>query len=90
MAKSSLTMAGLGSMVLGVVLIIVLYGIVPMIGSEIDSAVTLGTESEWNVSVNSDIPTGPDFWETVSGFVTLSALMLFVGGFIGVLKGIRG
>lgn len=88
--KSGMTMAGLGAMVLGVVLIIVLYGIVPMIGYQIDSAVTLGAASQWNSSVNSDIPTGPAFWTTVSGFVTLSALMLFVGGFIGVLKGIRG
>ena len=194
MANIKLTMTGLGSMVLGVVLIIVLYGIVPVIGEEIDNAVTLdddtsasvvvtagrsnatetfnlstevytitdtvggafnvgnsstdagtsanltaeinansslftavngtgtvtvttilkGTEqnaltcstnvtdascaatftgatdgTEWNPDVNSDIPTGPDFWATLSGFITLSALMLFVGGFIGVLKGIR-
>ena len=91
MAKSSLTMAGLGSMVLGVVLIIVLYGIVPMIGEEIDNAVDIPENDSWgsNSSV-ATIPTGPDFWTTVSGFVTLSALMLFVGGFIGVLKGIRG
>ena len=88
--SNGMTMAGLGSMVLGVVLIIVLYGIVPMIGYEVDSAITLGATSDWNSSHNADIPTGPEFWETVSGFVTLSALMLFVGGFIGVLKGIKG
>jgi len=89
-ASKAMTMAGLGSMVLGVVLIIVLYGIVPMIGYQIDTAVDLGADSDWNHSHNADIPTGPDFWTTISGFVTLSALMLFVGGFIGTLKGIRG
>jgi hypothetical protein len=193
-------MAGLGAMVLGVVLIIVLYGIVPMIGYQIDTAVTipndpaatgtitfgtgpgvadefvnvsaetytlvaaysapfdvvvgdgaaatlsaaltaeintnstlvsavdgtgsvvitslvLGTAgnaygsttnvtdasfgaatltggaasgSNWNSDKNTDLPTGPDFWITLSGFITLSALMLFVGGFIGVLKGLKG
>jgi hypothetical protein len=87
---SKMTMAGLGSMVLGVVLIIVLYGIIPMIGYQIDTAVTLGAASEWNHSVNADIPTGPSFWTTISGFVTLAALMLFVGGFIGTLRGLKG
>jgi hypothetical protein len=46
--------------------------------------------SDWDSSTNTDLPTGAGFWVTISGFVTLSALMLFVGGFIGVLKGIRG
>jgi len=90
-ASKAMTMAGLGSMVLGVVLIIVLYGIVPMIGYQIDTAVSIPANDSWgsNSSV-ATIPTGSDFWETISGFVTLSALMLFVGGFLGTLKGIRG
>jgi len=92
MADKGMTMAGLGAMVLGVVLIIVLYAIIPMIGYQIDSATTLGATSVWNSSADegADIPKASTFWATISGFVTLSALMLFVGGFIGVLKGIRG
>ena len=89
MADKNMTMSGLGAMVLGVVLIIVLYGIVPMIGSQIDSAVTIGATSQWNSTTNTDIPTGHAFWTTISGFITLSALMIFVGGFIRTLKGIR-
>jgi len=92
LAKSSgLTMAGLGAMVLGVVLIIVLYAIIPMIGESIDNAVDIptGETDGWGAN-NTDLPTGAGFWTTISGFVTLSALMLFVGGFIGVLKGLRG
>jgi len=92
MADKGMTMAGLGAMVLGVVLIIVLYAIIPMIGYQIDNATTLGANSTWNASTpeGAGIPQGSTFWATISGFVTLSALMLFVGGFIGVLKGIRG
>ena len=90
MANKQLTMAGLGAMVLGVVVIIVLYGIIPVIGSEVDGATTIDAASQWNSTTNTDIPTGPDFWTSISGFVTLSAMMLFVGGFLGVLKGIRG
>ena len=199
-ASKAMTMAGLGSMVLGVVLLIVLYGIVPMIGYQIDTAVivpndpaatgiitfgtgpgiagesinvstetytltatsggafnvgngsgtaaqisanitaeinanstlvsavdgtgtvtvtssVLGTAgnayttttnvtdasfgaatltggsasgSNWNSDKNTDLPTGHAFWITLSGFITLTALMLFIGGFVGVLKGIKG
>jgi len=197
---SKMTMAGLGAMVLGTVLIIVLYGIIPMIGYQIDTAVIIPTDtqstgtltftgasavnntvnistetyqftygtagqlkvdvgsdagnasystsqlvdeitanstlvtavdnsdnsttvtsvitgtagnaygttenvtnaawgsatltggvdgSEWDEDTNTDLPTGHELWITLSGFVTLAALMLFVGGLIGVLKGIR-
>lgn len=197
---SKMTMAGLGAMVLGTVLIIVLYGIIPMIGYQIDTAVDIPTDtqatgtltftsqtakgntvnistetytytngtggafnvdvgsdtgnasysnsqlvdeitanstlvtavdnsdnsttvtavttgtagnaygttenasyaswgsttltggvdgSDWDADTNTDLPTGHDFWTTLAGFVTLSALMLFVGGFIGVLKGLK-
>ena len=89
MADKGMTMAGLGAMVLGVVLIIVLYGIIPMIGESIDNAVDIPADDTWGAN-NTDLPTGAGFWTIISGFVTLSALMLFVGGFIGVLKGLRG
>lgn len=85
----NMTMAGLGAMVLGVVMIIVLYGIIPVIGYQIDESVTISATSQWNSTTNTDIPTGHSLWTTISGFVTLSALILFVGGFIGVLRGIR-
>lgn len=87
---ATMTMAGLGAMVLGVVLIIVLYAIVPVIGYQVEDSVTIDAASQWNSTTNTDIPTGHSFWTTISGFVTLSALIMFVGGFIGVLKGIRG
>lgn len=93
MGNSTLTMAGLGSMLLGVVLIIVLYTIIPVVGDTINGSNPTGGDwdaSNWNVSNNADLPMGYDFWTTISGFVTLTALMLFVGGFIGVLKGLKG
>ena len=91
MAKSTtLTMAGLGAMAIGAILLIVIFAIIPLIGEEVDGAVTLGPASEWNHSVNADIPTAVDFWESVSPFITLAAIMLFIGGFISTLKGLRG
>jgi len=200
MTNKAMTMAGLGSMVLGTVLIIVLYGIIPMIGYQIDTAVDIPTDtqatgtltfssqtarnntvnistetyqftngtggafkvdvgsdtgnasysnsqlvaeitanstlvsavdnsdnsttvtsvitgtagnayattenvsyaewgsttltggvdgSDWDSDTNTDLPTGHGFWTTLAGFITLSALMLFVGGFVGVLRGLK-
>ena len=47
------------------------------------------TGSQWDSNTNTDLPTAVGFWESVSPFITLSAIMLFVGGFIGTLKGLR-
>lgn len=47
------------------------------------------TGTQWSAGTNANMPTGYNFWITISGFVTLSCLILFVGGFITVLKGIR-
>ena len=47
------------------------------------------TGSQWDSNTNTDLPTAVGFWESVSPFITLSAIMLFIGGFIGTLKGLR-
>lgn len=47
------------------------------------------TGTQWDDSTNTDIPTGYNLWTTLGGFITLSALMLFITGFIATLKGIR-
>jgi hypothetical protein len=85
MDTKDVTMAGLGTMVLGVVLIIVLFGIIPMIGELIDTAVTIEDTSEWSIVKNDDMPTGHAFWSIIGLFVTFAAIMLFVGIFVCIL-----
>jgi len=91
MANTQLTMAGLGTMLLSVVLIVVIFQIVPVIGYSVDNAVDIPVNSTWNASTaGSSLPNGSETWGTLASFGVLTAVILFVGGFIGALKGIRG
>ena len=90
MADAKLTMVGLGSMLLAVVLIVVIFQIVPVIGYSVDNAVDIPINNSWNSTYNTDLPTGEGAWATLGQFGVLTAVILFVGGFIGALKGIRG
>ena len=86
---AGLTMEGLGLMAIGVLVLIVAFTIIPIVGSELDSAVTLGATSQWNSSVNTDIPTGVDLWESVGGILKVAGIIVVVGGFLRTLQGLR-
>ena len=60
------------------IVVVILFAVVPMIGETADSAVTLGTASNWNSSVNTDIPTGYTLWETVGGVATLVIILSLI------------
>lgn len=56
------------------------------------SAATLSggvTGSNWDSASNTNMPTSFGFWESISPFITLAAIMLLVGGVISTLKGLR-
>jgi len=89
MADKKMTMQGLGEIALGVLTLIVVYSVVPLIGSSMDTATTLGPTSQWNHTVNANIPTGVDLWTTVGPFLTLAAIILIVAGFLTTLKGLK-
>ena len=85
----SMTMEGLGAMAIGVLVLIVAFTIIPIVGSELDSAVTLGETSDWNASHNADIPTGVDLWQSVGGILKVGGIIVVVAGFLRTLQGMR-
>ena len=87
--RETMTMAGLGAIVLGILLIIILMGLIPIIGEQTESAIQIGSNSEWNSTINSDIPTGVNFYTSVVPFVVLAALILVTGGFLTTLHYMR-
>ena len=98
--KSGMTIAGVGAMALGVLVLLVAYTIIPVVGSQLDLSVTLpagNTTSgvcvtagcQWNASVNTAIPTAVDTWESLGGILKVAALITIVGGFLTTLKGLR-
>jgi len=82
-------MEGLGAMAIGVLVLIVAFTIIPIVGSELDSAVTLGETSDWNASHNADIPTGVDLWQSVGGILKVGGIIVVVAGFLRTLQGMR-
>ena len=92
MVQKGMTIAGVGAMAIGVLLLLVVYTIIPVVGSQLDQSVTLpasGTGSQWNATVNTAIPTAVDTWESLGGILKVAALITIVGGFLTTLKGLR-
>jgi len=85
----STTMEGLGAMAVGVLGLIVAFTIIPIVGSELDNAVTLGAESDWNSTHNTNLPTGVDLWVSVGGILKVGAIIVIIGGFLRTLSGLR-
>lgn len=92
-SKAGMTMQGLAAMAFGVLTIIIAFTIIPMVGSEMDQAVVLpatgSVGSQWNSTVNADIPTAVDFWESVGGILKVAGFIIVVVGFIRALQGLR-
>lgn len=90
MASKGMTMVGLGMMAVGILTLIVTFTIIPIVGSQLDAAVTLGATSDWNASHNANIPTGVNLWESVGGIIKVGAIIVVVAGFLTTLKGLKG
>lgn len=93
MVNKGMTMQGLAVMAIGILTLIVIYTIIPLVGSQLDTAVTLpatGAGSNWNNSVNTKIPTAYGLWESLGGIVKVGGVIVVVGGFLQTLRGLRG
>ena len=84
-----MTMEGLGAMAIGVLVLIVAFTIIPIVGNELDGAVTLAADSDWNSTHNTEIPTGVDLWESVGGILKVGGIIVVVVGFLRTLQGMR-
>jgi len=92
MAKGTMTIQGIVAMAIGVLGLIIIYTVIPLVGSEMDQAVVLpnnGTGSAWNSSVNSDVPTAVSLWTSIAGILKVAAFITIIGGFLRTLQGMR-
>lgn len=85
----AVSMMGLVAMAIGVLTLIVVYTIIPLVGSQLDASFTLGASSDWNSSHNSNIPTGVSLWESLGGIIKVAAIILIVAGFLQTLREMR-
>ena len=97
-----MTMEGLGAMAIGVLVLVVAFTIIPIVGNELDQAVTLpggnittkvstdgGTACKWNASITTGIPTGVDLWQSVGGILKVAGIIVVVAGFLRTLQGMK-
>jgi len=102
-SKSGMTMQGIVAMSIGILGLIIVYIVIPLVGSELDQAVILpgcvddnatcanGTlpGGNWNSSVNADVPTAVSLWISLAGILKVAAFITVIGGFLRTLQGMR-
>ncbi len=89
MASKGMTMQGIVAMAIGILALLVVYTIIPLVGSQLDTAVTLPATSQWNASVNTNIPTAYATWASLGGILKVAAIIVIIGGFLQTLRGLR-
>jgi len=71
---------------IGALILVVIFSVVPMIGSEVDDATgDLAADSPWNSTTNTDIATGADLWGSVGSMISLAAVIIIVGVVLGAI-----
>ena len=78
------------TMAIGLIVLVAVFSIAPLIGSNIDSAATVPPDSEWNATVNTDIPTGVEIWEQNAGLLILAVMVSILAMIIWAIMRIRG
>ena len=78
------------AMAIGLIVLVAVYSLAPLIGSNIDSAATVPPDSQWNATVNEDIPTGVGIWEQNAGLLILAVMVSILSLIIWAIMRIQG
>lgn len=89
------TMQGLAAMAIGVLTLIVVFIVIPLVGSPLQETVSpmipsAGPGAQWNNSVNPNIPTGAGLWLTLSGVIKVAGVVVLFTGLLKAISGARG
>lgn len=86
MANNALISIGMGLMIFFVVI-----QLLPVINGNVASSVTLpaaGSGSEWNATVNTELTTASDMYESVGGILKVTLIVSIVAVLLAYLYGI--
>lgn len=78
------------TMAIGLIVLVAVFSLAPLIGSNIDSAASVPAESQWNASTNPDIPTGVGIWEQNAGLLMLAVMVSILSMIIWAIMRVRG
>jgi len=80
-------MEKLGIAAIGIMVLVIIFGVIPMVGEKMDDVQDIAVGSNWNYSTNDDIVRGSDLWSDTGGMIVLAAIISIVGVVIaGVMQ----
>lgn len=68
-----------------ITVLIVLFSVIPVIGYNVDSSITIPATSTWNSGVNTAMTNGSELWSTNSPLLSLAVLIGIIFTAIGML-----
>ena len=78
------------TMAIGLIVLVAVFSLAPLIGSNIDGAASVPAGSEWNATENPDIPTGVGIWEQNAGLLMLAVMVSILSMIIWAIMRVRG
>lgn len=91
MNESGATMIDVAvTMAIGLIVLVAIFSIAPLIGSNIDGAASVPPDSQWNTTTNPDIPTGVGIWEQNAGLLMLAVMVSILSLVIWAIMRVRG
>ena len=78
------------TMAIGLIVLVAIFSLAPLIGSNIDGAASIPAGSQWNATENTDIPTGVGIWEQNAGLLMLAVMVSILSMIIWAIMRIRG
>ena len=78
------------TMAIGLIVLVAVFSLAPLIGSNIDSAAAVPADSQWNSTTNPDIPTGVEIWTQNAGLLMLAVMVSILAMIIWAIMRIRG
>jgi len=74
---------GMASSIVAIVVIVVLFTITPLVGSEVNESINIPAGTGWNATENTNLDESSTIWESASGLiqaaVTVAIAMMIVG-----------
>lgn len=75
---------------IGLIVLVAIFSIAPVIGDSIDNSISIDAASQWNSSVNTDLPTGVDIWTTNASMLGLAVMISILALVIFTIMRLRG
>ncbi len=84
------TMNALVGIAISVIVLVAVFSLAPVIGSNIDASTNIPAGSQWNTTENPDLQSGVDIWTQYSGIIILVGLISLLSLAIWAIMRLRG